>query len=419
MAKIVPGLQTTDLGLYDEFDDYMDVLDFLTRVGQTYTDVSARQNNESKDYLNSLLTLINDGYVSSSADMSKMEEQYTASQENIDTDDAMIGMLNTAVGSAINQGKTRIGMHEKSFNNLYTMATDVNNMLSQNPDESVYNHKAMEDMPMKYLHATMASFQTNAAGVGFDFTTGKMSEKFKNYMGEGGWNTNQMGTYIMNTYNKLMTIKKAKRNQISNEEWEYMLTNPSLTEFGEVSKNIVSDADNNIKNTSSRISAAKKALNSIEIGYDSTLYDIINKGLSEAESEDEADVFNDTRNNIQAEFGDLESFNSFMQYSPDLLRSKADEARKKSERRAELDLKLNEFGLTEEEEEEYNAVYTTPAEDALISFGDTYDKIISGLRTSMEEDTILLSEARAKKKRLKQMVMTERLLAPQSISLKM
>ena len=57
MAKIVPR-GYADIGAYDERDDFFNVLDYLTKIGNTYQEVKKERVKEgvsSITYLNSLL----------------------------------------------------------------------------------------------------------------------------------------------------------------------------------------------------------------------------------------------------------------------------------------------------------------------------------------------------------------------------
>ena len=117
MTKIVPGLQTTDLGLYDEGDDTLKLLEYLNNVSMQYRDATSRHEGNLDSSITDWLTSI--GNVSSEAGISAMDTSLEGIKGEIDRTGNSHLKLKLGIAKASMEDKNASFTHYKNiFDNL-------------------------------------------------------------------------------------------------------------------------------------------------------------------------------------------------------------------------------------------------------------------------------------------------------------
>tara|TARA_Y100001963_G_scaffold124877_1_gene176006 strand:- start:2649 stop:5681 length:3033 start_codon:yes stop_codon:yes gene_type:complete len=126
MAKILPGIQTTDLGLYDEFDDYMEILNFLKGVGASYKESKMQYEAQNISAMNMINSMNADA--NSPAQMAAVQKAFNNSVDSLyESDDPTYNIARDMVSFNIDERADRMDEINKGLSSWMTRLNSTDN----------------------------------------------------------------------------------------------------------------------------------------------------------------------------------------------------------------------------------------------------------------------------------------------------
>jgi uncharacterized protein YukE len=163
MTKIVPGQRYADIGEYDKFDDYTQLLDFLKGIGDTYSQVEQRHEAEQVSSLTMIDSLIN------SAENPNQLQFAEDSLNNLsigESDNPQINLYKEMIGYKTGEKKQLYDTADKNIATWMSRVSSSDNdlgisFLDSTPGNliEVWNvHKDMPDKGEGYIQTLIGEF---------------------------------------------------------------------------------------------------------------------------------------------------------------------------------------------------------------------------------------------------------------------
>ena len=284
MARLVPPGSTVNMGIEDPLDKLTKTIDLVTKVGSFLQTSADRKSQNHMQDLESAMNMLNNSSQFLNQDMSKNLQN----QINVITEDATnsgdplaimgANIVNNATQGAVNTAN--------NFNAAYMSFSELKN----DPIFNIKNYTTIGEDGKSTLNKEFISEINNmGADKWNNYVTqiaslkrqlfnqgegGVLIPKIKNHKGAQGleseWNTVQ---------NMWLNLRDSAdmNDQISNEEFKYMISKGGLTnkELDSLREDIVSREEKNIGNYSRNISQSSNAILSLTQKKDKTIRDLI------------------------------------------------------------------------------------------------------------------------------------------------
>lgn len=378
MAKIVPQ-GYANINAYDEGDNYLKLLEYIDRYGDVRRDISRRRDEGLSTAFDNLLGVINTGAIDSEAEYDKVYGEYTALMDEVNKSDNLgLQAAYKSLGTVMESEQGSIQIFEKGFESISQQMTNTTDLLHR--DSEIWNHDYISSLDADDINDLVTKFDTMAAQVGYDPTTGKI-EKRRGYT-KNGVNISQIENHLQFGQNRLKNIEEGLRNKLSKEEWEFIRSNPSNDKFDEERLFQKQETLKLYKEATTQSRNYDRFLNMFEVDKENSIQSIIKNGISHGVA-----GASELNNDLLGMVGDASLFADFIAQTPELISEKGAYVRGKKERLRELKAKIDTKTATPEEILEYQNNPLLPTEESILVFSDMYDDMMDSIQKKKDEQT--------------------------------
>ena len=385
MAKIVPQAQYADIGAYNELDDYRDVMEILSAFSGEVSKAKESHKNDISGVQRTIFDILNQGQVTSPEMLESLTNQYKVLSGDINKlDSPELSFTQSAIGGLLENEQSGFKIFDEGFDKAYNMDQDSSKILSRNATPDVWNKDVIENLSVNEIRSMVTDFSNMSASVGFDRSTGKINTKYKT-ANKYNWTTQHVENYLQFASGRLQNIKDAKLNVFSDEEWEYIMTDPSNVDFDKIRDRTLTIAMKDIEDRTRMDRAYGKVLNDLKFNKINTLGEIIDNGMKDSDTKD---VWGEESDELASNMGG-NLFAQFIGLTPDAITEGAAAVRGKKEHNLRLQQKReNNLDISGKEE-----LPISPYEERLLTFSDLYDDMIDSITTKSSNNITVKGES--------------------------